>query len=101
MEIKLTMHPPLMPNFIKASPDKVFKNRADLEAATITLPISALTPEQANDYAELMRKEFIKHWEKATIIEKANNYKPPTGLRKPLNPKVKNDTCQRSPTKIG
>jgi hypothetical protein len=43
--------PPMMPNFVR------FKKEAGF-------PIKNFTREEAEEYAELMRKTFIEHWER-------------------------------------
>ena len=32
----------------------------------ITIPVGSLTKEEAEEYAEFMKQEFIKHWETKT-----------------------------------
>jgi hypothetical protein len=50
MEKKFELLPPIMPNFIR------LKSQSD------TFPIAKLTKAEAEEYGELMKQEFIKHW---------------------------------------
>lgn len=53
--------PPSMPNFVR------FKNEAGLRQDGFKVnegfPIKNFTREEAEEYAELMKQTFIKHWE--------------------------------------
>jgi len=61
MEKSFEILPPMMPNFIR------YKKEAGLKQDGFQLdegfPISRLTREEAETYAELMKKTFIEHWE--------------------------------------
>ena len=54
--------PPRMPNFVR------FKKEAGLRQDGFKVdegfPIKNFTREEAEEYAELMRKTFIEHWER-------------------------------------
>lgn len=54
--------PPMMPNFAR------FKKEAGLRQDGFKIdegfPIKNFTREEAEEYAELMRKAFIEHWER-------------------------------------
>lgn len=62
MEKKFKIQPPTMPNFliIEMPP----KQRQDGVANNPTIPVKSLTEEEAEEYAELMRSEFMSHWQK-------------------------------------
>ena len=59
--------PPMMPNFVK------FEKEAELKQDGFKVdggfPIKNFTKEEAEEYGELMKTTFIKHWEeKQTIL---------------------------------
>ncbi len=62
MEKKFEVLPPTMPNFVR------FKQEAGLKQDGFKIddgfPIRNFTKEEAEEYGELMKREFIKHWEK-------------------------------------
>jgi hypothetical protein len=56
MEKKIKILPPMMPNFVIL----------DINSNERTMSITELTKEEAEEYAELMKQEFIKHWNNKT-----------------------------------
>jgi hypothetical protein len=60
MEKKFEVLPPLMPNFVR------FKKEAELKQHGFKVdegfPIKNFTKEEAEEYGELMKQTFIKHW---------------------------------------
>ena len=63
------INPPIMPNFliVKTEPGR----RQDGIKDT-SIPVSSLTREEAEEFAELMKQTFLQHWENKVNI-KANN----------------------------
>jgi len=61
MEKKFEVLPPIMPNFAR------FKKEAGLRQDGYKVdegfPIGSFTREEAEEYGELMKQTFIKHWE--------------------------------------
>lgn len=61
MEKKFELLPPTMPDFVR------FKREPSLKQDGFKVdggfPISKFTREEAEEYAELMKQTFIKHWE--------------------------------------
>lgn len=61
MEKRFEVLPPIMPNFVR------FKQEAGLKQDGFKVndgfPISDFTKEEAEEYGELMKKTFIKHWQ--------------------------------------
>ena len=55
MEKLFELLPPLMPNYVifKVNGNKVHE----------PIPIESFTRQEAEEYAELMKQTFIKHWE--------------------------------------
>lgn len=53
MEKKFKILPPIMPNFVMI----------DLFGKESSFPIEEFTKEEAKEYGELLKQEFIKHWE--------------------------------------
>lgn len=70
MEIKLKVLPPTMPNFITLE-KPVGKRQDGIKPESGIIPIVELTEEQANEYADLMKQEFIKYWK--FMKEQSNN----------------------------
>lgn len=68
MNKTLKIVPPTMPNFfryeIRGSSQKQDGFKPDNG-----IPISTLTEEEANEFAEMMKEEFLKHWR----LKKAQN----------------------------
>lgn len=62
MEKRFEVLPPQMPNFARFKNEKVGL-RQDGFKIDEGFPIANFTKEEALEYAELMKKEFIKHWE--------------------------------------
>lgn len=58
MDYKLKLKAPIMPNFINV------EGTASLGSPQIA--VSDLDKKQAEEFGELMKQEFIKHWEKKT-----------------------------------
>ncbi len=60
MEIKFNIVPPVMPESIQVQmPAHPKQHGLDFNAGKI--PVADLTDEQAAEYAELMKQEFLKH----------------------------------------
>lgn len=61
MKIKFDILPPTMPNFVR------FKQEVALRQEGFKVsegfPIKNFTKEEAEEYGELMKQTFIKHWE--------------------------------------
>jgi len=71
MQIKLDLLPPSnMPNFLTIKRADGAKQDGLQEGFKI--PVTDLNKEQAEQYGEMMKQEFIKHWEKKTILKKAD-----------------------------
>lgn len=64
MKIDFELLPPTMPNFIsyKTNPGR----RQDGFKSDKVIPVSSLTKEQAEEYAELMKQTFLNHWQNKT-----------------------------------
>lgn len=60
MDKVLKIAPPLMPNFFhyEIPPG----SREDGFKLTHFIPINELSESEANEFAEMMKQEFIKHW---------------------------------------
>jgi len=60
MKKELELIPPMMPNFVR------FKQKAGLRQegfkTTEGFPVKDFTEEEAIEFGELMKQEFIKHW---------------------------------------
>ena len=61
MEKKFNVLPPIMPNFVRFEKEVGLKQ--DGFKVDEGFPISDFTKEEAEEYGELMKKEFIKHWQ--------------------------------------
>ena len=61
MEKKFEVLPPSMPNFVRFKRETLL--RQDGFKVDEGFPIKNFTREEAEEYAELMRKTFIEHWE--------------------------------------
>ena len=72
MEMLFELNMISMPNFltIKMPPGR----REEGLRPPPSIQIGQLDKVQAEIYAEEMRKEFIKHWEKQSILYKTDNY---------------------------
>jgi hypothetical protein len=70
MNIQFELLPPTMPNFVR------FKQEAALRQDGFKVdegfPISKFTEEEAYEYAELIKQEFIKHWRLKTLTSAKN-----------------------------
>ena len=64
MEKKFKLRPPIMPNFLSIESGP--RLRQEGFAHNMTIPVSELSKEEAIEYAELMKQEFIKHWHNKT-----------------------------------
>lgn len=61
MEKKIKLLPPMMPNFISTEmPSGERQDGLNIERGKFS--ITDLTKEEAEEYGELMKQEFIKHW---------------------------------------
>jgi hypothetical protein len=63
MNISKKLNPPRMPNFLTFESSGTGL-RQDGFKQSEELPVGQLTRDQAIEYGELMRTEFVKHWEK-------------------------------------
>lgn len=64
MKIKLELMPPMMPNFISIKQPARPRQEGFKELPKI--PVSDLSREEAEEYGELMKQTFLKHWEQKT-----------------------------------
>lgn len=62
MEIKRTILPPMMPNFAFYAAKPGLRQEG-LKVEKNQIPIKDFTREQAEEYGELMKETFLKHWE--------------------------------------
>lgn len=60
MEIKQTLLPPMMPNFVGIKMAPTTRQEGFQESPKI--PITDFTEEEAIEFGELMKKTFIEHW---------------------------------------
>lgn len=60
MEKKFKLKPPMMPNFISVESGQRLKQEGF--ASNMTIPVSELSEEEAEEFGELMKQAFIKHW---------------------------------------
>jgi hypothetical protein len=60
MEKTFKLLPPLMPNFINCELPP--GSRQDGFNSGVGVAVSSLTAEEAAEYGELMKQEFLKHW---------------------------------------
>ena len=70
MEINFKVKPPTMPSYIRYETNKIVKKQDGINFEDEGVPVHMLTKEQAIEFAELMRKEFLAHWERQ--VEMAN-----------------------------
>jgi hypothetical protein len=68
MEIKLKILPPAMPNFIFCEDPKSPELTKGIYRGD-GIPVGDLTKEQAEEYGELMKQTFIKHWLKKHLVK--------------------------------
>jgi len=61
MEKKFKVLPPLMPNYVRF--EKPVGLKQDGFKSEEGFPISDFTKEEAEEYGELMKQEFVKHWQ--------------------------------------
>jgi hypothetical protein len=61
MEIKSKIKKPVMPSHIFIE-QPIGKRQEGFKQSIGKIPVKDLTEEQANEYAELMKKTFIEHW---------------------------------------
>ncbi len=62
MKIKFEIQPPIMPNFVMFKQEEALKQ--DGFKVGEGFAIADFTIEQAEEFADLMRSEFLKHWER-------------------------------------
>ena len=62
MEIRQKIKPPRMPDFIIIDDGPVPRDHPQKESPKIS--VGQLTQEQALEYAELMKNQFMMHWSK-------------------------------------
>jgi len=60
MEQQLKIIPPTMPNFFRY--EMPVGQRQDGFKENSGTPIEELSEEEANEFAEMMKQEFLKHW---------------------------------------
>lgn len=60
MDKKFELLPPTMPNFVRFKQEVGLKQ--DGFKANEVFPIDNFTREEAEEYGELMKQTFIKHW---------------------------------------
>jgi hypothetical protein len=60
MKIELKISPPKMPNFF--SYDVAPGRREDGVNLGNSIPIESLSEDEAIEFGEMMKQEFIKHW---------------------------------------
>lgn len=65
MEKKFEILPPMMPNFVRFK--KEVGLRQDGFKVDEGFPIVNFTKQEAEEYAELMKQTFIKHWQSKKI----------------------------------
>lgn len=71
MEKKIKLLPPMMPNFISMEmPAGLKQDGLNIERGKLS--ITDLTKEEAEEYGELMKQEFIKHWSNKVHAVKLN-----------------------------
>ncbi len=63
MGIKIKMKPPVMPNNVFIDPVKCNIN-VGFRPVFGKIVVKDLTEKQANEFADLMRNTFMKHWKK-------------------------------------
>ena len=72
VRVVLKLKPPIMPNFIRyMMPGTYYQQEA--KHCKKTMPITELTRREAEEYAELMKRAFIKHWIKKKSCLRINN----------------------------
>lgn len=65
MEKKFKIVPPTMPNFVRFEQEPSLKHEGFKPQEGYD--IKNFTKEEAEQFGELMKKEFIKHWEKRNL----------------------------------
>ena len=68
MEKKFELNPPIMPNFITYNSAPVRRQDGFRNAPSI--PVDELSEDEANEYAELMKQTFLKHWANRVKVRK-------------------------------
>jgi hypothetical protein len=68
MKIEVDLLPPLMPNFVSAKSEP--RKRQDGFSQPLIYDIADFTREEAEQYADLMRDAFMKHWEQRKAQKK-------------------------------
>ncbi len=62
MEKKFEILPPLMPNFVRFKKEPGLRQDG-IKPESDGFPIKDFTKAEAEEYGELMKQTFIKHWE--------------------------------------
>jgi hypothetical protein len=62
MEKTFKLLPPMMPNFIIYDTGVVVPRETGFKPEKNSIPVSALSEQEAIQYAEMMKQEFLKHW---------------------------------------
>jgi len=79
MEKRFEVLPPTMPNFVQ------FKHETGLKQDGFKVndgfPIAHFTKEEAEEFGELMKQSFIKHWEIKSLIKKTDDYNPKNRIK--------------------
>jgi len=68
MEKKFELNPPTMSNFITYNSAPVRRQDGFRNAPSIH--VYELSEKEANEYAELMKQTFLKHWENRVKVRK-------------------------------
>jgi hypothetical protein len=61
MEKKIELLPPSMPNFVRFQLPATLRQEGFKQSEAIS--VKDFTREEAEEYGELMKQTFIKHWE--------------------------------------
>lgn len=64
MEKPVKLLPPHMPNFIRFNVPLSERANDQFREAKDCIPVESLSKKEAEEYGELMKQEFIKHWNK-------------------------------------
>jgi hypothetical protein len=71
MKKTFKIKPPIMPNYVQLEMPPG-KRQDGLQMDKGKIPISDLTREEAEEFGELMKQTFIKHWERSIFIMAVN-----------------------------
>jgi len=69
MEKKIKLLPPTMPNFITYDLGVLDMEKQGFQLDKMAIPVEQLSLEEAQEYAELMKTEFIHHWQRKTSVK--------------------------------